>query len=605
MKARNLAVSLLTITAIFALANFFNVSYAGEPEYMKLDFKVVKAVEIKGYWDSSGVFIATDIERLPNPRRPKLRGEITDINLEKQTITMYGIDIEVDKQTQFIEPGDREISLESLKIGQRVEISCNIDKDDGEWEARKIRTRGIKDSDKIKGTISKFHIDGKAPDTLEIDGLMIILDEKTDVDEPSSFIKEIENDLFEDMLQSDVRYEDNVKLLGGNFYLAADYRTTVRSETEFDLSQSLDSDYRNMEPELRIELSHYSNDSFGLYGKMRFRKKYNFNTHRIDPPSQDPSLQLIQLYLLLKDLGIPGFAVQTGRQDFDEPREWLFDEYLDAVRIFYYGRAPFLLESAIIHAVSPLKDKYKSWTDIFAQGRYYLNDHSFVRGYILSRSDSGIDRNREPLWLGVGFYGKFNNTIRPWLETSIMRGEDKFKTQKASAVDAGITLIANNILLTPALSIGYAYGSGDKASGDGESNNFRQTSYEDNTAYLGGVTTVKYYGELLDPELSNLIIFTAAVGFRPIENGSVEIIYHKYEQDRPDDKLKVELVDPPARPNGIDTELGWEIDFVLGISNLWGRVAFSWIYSLFKPGEAFAPYQEYASLNKFNLKIEI
>ena len=603
--SRGTSLRLIILTPALVLSMIADQALAGEPEYMKMDFKVIKAVEVEGYWDSSGFFIATDIEELPNPRRPKLRGEITEIDLEKSEITMYGMDIEIDEQTQFIESGDGDMSIESLKVGQRVEISCNIDDDDGEWEARKIKTRGIKDSDKIKFAIAKFHIDGIPPDTLEVDGLKIILDEKTDVNEPASSIEDMENNLFDDLLQNDVRYTDNVKLLGGDFYLAANYRTTLRSETEYDLSESTESDYNNMEPELRLEVSHYEKGLFSAYGQLRVRKKYNFNTDRINPPSQDLDLKLTQLYVLLRDLGTSGLALQTGRQDFDEPREWLFDEYLDAVRLYYYGRAPLLFEGAVIHAVSPLKDKFKTWTDIFFQTRYYLNNDSFLRGYILSRSDSDNDRNREPRWFGLGFYGEFDNGFRPWLEASIMRGTDKGEDQKASAVDAGITVSAVNIDFEPSLTVGYAYASGDKTGGDGESNDFRQTDYEDNVDYLGGVNTVKYYGELIDPELTNLNIFTAGAGIKPIENGSLEIIYHNYEQDQPDNELKGDLIDPPARPNGIDTWLGWEIDFVLGISNIWERVTFSWIYAIFKPGDAFAPYREYASLNKFNLKIDI
>lgn len=164
-------------------------SRAGDPEYMKLDYEEVPAVEIKGYWDTTGVFVATDIEELPEPTRPKVRGEIQAVDVNNLEITMYGMSIKIDDDTQFMdsEKGISEIS--DLEAGQRAEVSCRINSEK-EWEARKVKVIDIKESDKIKGSVTHSAVDGDPPDTLEIHGLPILLIKETDVNEPGSFFEE-------------------------------------------------------------------------------------------------------------------------------------------------------------------------------------------------------------------------------------------------------------------------------------------------------------------------------------------------------------------------------------------------------------------------------
>jgi hypothetical protein len=38
-------------------------------------------------------------------------------------------------------------------------------------------------------------------------------------------------------------------------------------------------------------------------------------------------------------------------------------------------------------------------------------------------------------------------------------------------------------------------------------------------------------GERLDPELSNLLIFTGGIGIRPTRRSSIDLVYHHYLQD--------------------------------------------------------------------------
>jgi alginate production protein len=565
-----------------------------------MDFENVPALEIKGEWDSeNSVFVAVKIEELPKERRPKLRGEIQKIDPENETITVYGIPIEIDDETQY---SDSDGDFKSLKVGQRVEVSCKI-REHG-WEASKLKLKDVKDSDKIKGTVTRFSIDGESPDTLEIHGLIIILTEKTRIVEPTGFYEDKEDMLFGDLKSSKIYYDPDRIEVTDRILAYAEYRHTTRNNNEFDLSESYDGDNSDTEPEIRLEAIGNYNRHIQAFTQLRVRKKFYFNDQRRVQPPDDLEADLTQLYFLARNIGNRGFALQVGRQDFDEDREWLFDEYMDAVRLYYYGYGPLIIDAAYINHISPVKDKYETWTDFFWQARWMPRDNSMLSVYWLTRKDSDETRNREPVWFGARYYGEFMSRLRLWMEGALLDGEDKGQSLDARAMDLGITYNAMNIKFSPYITIAYAAGTGDENGGDNISNEFRQTGYQDNTDYFGGTKTVHYYGELLDPELSNLIITTMAVGIMPLRNISADLIYHKYKQHQPDDKLRSDLIDPPARPNTLSDDIGWEFDFILGVTNIWGRVDFSWVFGIFSPGQAFAP-QKNAVMNKFNIKINL
>lgn len=581
----------------------------GKPEYMKLDYSKVPAVEIKGVWDDqAGVFVASDIEELPQERRPKLRGTLQAVDLEKKSITLYGLKIEIDDRTQFLDSGQEKFTIEDLKVGNWIEVTCNFDEEDGEWEARKIKVKDIKHSNKIKGTITKFSIDGDPPDTLQIHNLLIILNKKTDLNYPTegSLYDETEKGLFDILSQDKATYSDQGFPLGDKFLLSGEFRQNITNERDYDLSSLELSDQNDVQPEIRLELTGYYNDHFRSYAQFRVRDFVYMNSERLDPPSKEVDSRITQLYFLAREFGVPGAAFIVGRQDVDEPREWLFDEYLDGVRLFYYGTAPLILDISYFHSDFQIKKKYQTWTDVLAEARWQFDKRTAIRGYLLLRKDSDELRNREPVYWGIGFYGRVRRYLRPWAEFAIMRGHDKGLQQEGSAMDIGVTAIAEKVRYSPSVTLGYARGSGDKTTGDNVDNEFRQTGYQDNVGYMGGVRTLHYYGELIDPELSNLKILTLAGGIKPIDNMSLELVYHSYRQDVPDNKLRGNLADPPARPTGASDDIGWGLDFAFGLANLWERAYLLWTFSIFEPGDAFPPFfQNTATGNMINIKIDI
>jgi hypothetical protein len=575
---------------------------AGPPEYMQVDYRAGTALEVEGYWDSAGVFVVTDLEVLPKERSPKLRGKIQTIDRDAHRITLYGRSLEVSDETEFVQDGGAKITFDKLAPGQRIEVSCKVS-GKGEWKARKITTGGVKDSDKIKGTVTRVAVDGEAPDTLEMHGLLLRLDRATDINDPEGALHDREKELFGDLTFGGTPEFDRGRWLGSNFHADAEYRQNLSNQSEYDLTPPpADSDEQDSESDARLEAQGLFGPDVRALAELRLRKRY-FLDSDLNLPSPDGEIHFTQLYVLARP--VHGLAVQVGRQDFDEPREWIFDEYLDAARVYYYGQAPLVLEAALIDAENPIKTKFETWTDYFVRARWYTDRKSRVAAWMLARQDSDA-RNREPVWWGLRYHGEPARGLRSWVDLALMRGEDKQKSLSAWAIDIGSTFIATGTRFRPYVTFGYAVGSGDDTGSDNTDHAFRQTSYEDNVDRFGGVTSFSYYGSILDPELSNLRILTLGMGLRPVPRASVDFVYHQYRQHKLDNEVQgSDLIDPPARPNGVSDDLGWGLDLIVGVPRLWNVVQVKGLLGFFNPGEAFAPRNENAFLGKINLQLEV
>jgi alginate production protein len=583
------------------------------PEYMKLKLAIGQAFEIEGRWDSANhVFIAKDIEALPQPRRPKLRGAIQKVDQPSKTLIMYNLPLRVTKETEFLGDNPGGGGFEVLKAGMRIEVTCKVDSGN-QWMARKISWYDIKSSDKVKGTVTQMSVDGVAPDTLDLDGLKILLTTETDVVSASGSIEQREINLFHDLGYQEILGVKDGMIIGDKITLAAEYRQAIRSKSDYSLTKSYASDESLSLFDARVSSLGYWSSNLRTEAQLRFRTDYvlSSDTNRT---SSNISGRILRLNVLLKDIGARGLALQVGRQNFVEPREWLFDEYLDAVRMYYYGASSWQVQGAVIHGINPIKPKYKTWTDIFGMVDWLVNPDNTISVYFLSRADSdttrditsGELRKREPVWWGIRWMGKPTKGIKGWTDLAIMRGTDKQKTLRAWAFDAGASYTVRSTNIRPTISMGYAIGSGDNDKGDDVDHRFRQTGYQDNTNSLGGKASFAYYGAVLRPELSNLVIFTLSASARPITESSVQLVYHSYRQREVYARFtNSDLVSPPALPNGSSDDIGWALDAVISAPKMWDHFRFSLVLGMFSPGIAYAPRLDKAFLSQLSIEAAI
>jgi len=134
-------------------------------------------LEFEGFWNPAGSFVATDVEVLPPTDRPRLRGEIQGADPERRTITVFGRRILVPESCEWGDAPEEPVPIEELRPGHRVEVTCKVGAHG--WEADKLYLRKVKSSDKVKGTVTASDLDGIAPDSVEIQGLVVALEPVT------------------------------------------------------------------------------------------------------------------------------------------------------------------------------------------------------------------------------------------------------------------------------------------------------------------------------------------------------------------------------------------------------------------------------------------
>ena len=139
--------------------------------------------------------------------------------------------------------------------------------------------------------------------------------------------------------------------------------------------------------------------------------------------------------------------------------------------------------------------------------------------------------------------------------------------------------------MEPSVTIGYAFGSGDPDLADGVDKNFQQTGLQDNQGKFNGVTKFKYYGELFEPELSNIMIGTTGIGISPFQKSSLDVVYHYYSQVYRANLLRD--VGIKKEPSGRSKDLGHEVDLIFGIKII-RNIQMEIFTAIFIPGKAFS-----------------
>lgn len=301
--------------------------------------------------------------------------------------------------------------------------------------------------------------------------------------------------------------------------------------------------------------------------------------------SDDLVLEIKEAFGWLRHPG--GASLQVGRQRFEDERAWLYDEELDAIRL-RYQREGLAVELSVSRDGLVRKDV------LSAEPRERINNYVLLvgyrllgevelEGYAIVRDDRAADRRR-PLFLGLRSRGEPVEDLDYWLELAFVTGRDGSNRIRGWGVDLGVTY-EFQVAPKPAVTLGVAFGSGDRNPDNGHDGNFRQTGLQENAADFGGAATFKYYGEVLDPELSNLAISTVGIGIRPRDSFSLDLVYHHYLQHRPSEAIRGARIN--AEPSGRSRRLGHEVDLVVGLEGLWGRVDAKAVVGRFMPGSAF------------------
>jgi len=281
--------------------------------------------------------------------------------------------------------------------------------------------------------------------------------------------------------------------------------------------------------------------------------------------------------------GVP-FGVRVGRQRFRDAQEWFFDDYLDAVRVrASAGRWRF--DAALTGTVDrgdPLLRDTPQRRHVIATVSRRVTRAMRGTGIVIVRRDDQARADR-PMWIGGSLASRGEHAVMFHLLGAIQRGRSGQARYRGWAFDGHVRwhITAAG---RPAVSIGYARGSGDTDTNDGIDGGFRQTDLQDNSMRVGGIRRVRMYGEVFDPELANMHIVTAAASLRPAKWLSLDVLAHRYAQVVARRRLADHAFD--VRASGRDTNLGDEIDLQV-VARPAGRLDVRLVVGVFRPGAAF------------------
>ncbi len=329
------------------------------------------------------------------------------------------------------------------------------------------------------------------------------------------------------------------------------------------------------------------------------------------------ALERGQTWVRFAELGGSPWSIQVGRVAMAERRSWWWDDDLDAVRAQYTGTS-FLLDMAVARelgrrssAEDSLPGEARGVTRRMVQGSWLPTRRHRVDGFLYDERDrsgtpavgSVVDTeertdtvDRKARWFGARAIGewRFDPVARLayWADGATVRGHEQStdytegndgrftagateRTRlRGNAWDAGLSLSAPEWPLRPFVTASQARGS----------KGFRQTGLHENKSRRGGVKRWLTYGELLQPELSNLKVQTVGGGIRMFERSSLEVYGHRYRQLEASSTLRGSRLS--SDPQGTNTHIGKGVDVLLALRE-WRRFEVFARWSSFTPGAAF------------------
>ncbi|MFQ5649818.1 MAG: alginate export family protein [bacterium] len=514
------------------------------------DLKPGQRIAVTGKYLPGGFFGGKRVVLKDAAEDALLQSEIGSISIDSKLLSLTGVDVFLDEKTEILDERAQRIPRRKLMVGNWVRI-----------EGRRIGKRSLvafrieviaarpDDQTVIEGEIQRLN-DGDRFACLVLD-IPILFDESvrfTDAREKRRSIHSIKRD-DDDQQPAPLRIGDFL-IIGG------------KVEVEVEPQNNLDLDGGEDEMASRLsfkpELSVNFNPEVQGYARFKLKRKPLIRSNDDDDAST--RFEVSEMYLTYYDLFGAPLRMQFGRQKFKDKREWLFDETLDAFRLIYDTKRLDMQVGLIKGDFFPQDDR----DDALNQLQYYLSTRvrlarrTYFTGFAYGRKHH--DQNIALNWWGVQFRGQFHKIIRYWSNVASVFGTDEVNTVQGWGYDAGLR-IGTRWAKPISLSVGMAYGSGDDNIEDREDSSFRQTGLQDNSVKLGGLKRVKYYGELFEPELSNMRILTIGLALRPTLQSSLELIFHAYHQVVAQPFLRDSNLG--AEPLGSHRDLGKELDVVL------------------------------------------
>ncbi len=339
----------------------------------------------------------------------------------------------------------------------------------------------------------------------------------------------------------------------------------------------------------------------GLWGDVRVGAGYQDYIHSYRTKFW---FDISSLYLLTQDPFepfYPGLDLQVGRIPISETRGFWYRNSLDSIRVKYQST---LLNGFVLFGTrfndsrisnSEERNNIKDYFYLIGnlEHQYYYNHYIslfLMKEYKDKSDDIGeiksvwdpVKPDRNLNWIGLRLIGNKNlkdeeskNKFSYWGDIAYMWGENQFVSSKALDCCSAYKIIEDydyDDVSGWGGEAGLSYkkeiwGLGARlAIGQGEDSNenltvFFQPKTSNNKDKLFGPTTIRTYGELSNPDLTNLVLIGLFGGLEISEKTWLELNLLKYQQYRK--SASTTFSKYLISPNGNSNDLGWEANLIL------------------------------------------
>ncbi len=381
----------------------------------------------------------------------------------------------------------------------------------------------------------------------------------------------------------------------------------------YDLSKKDADAFGAVSPSVALSTTITPTKNISLYGSMSFSKDFTTIEKGGDRGNHPFELNVNQVNLTVRDLPVKNLSFVVGRQRYQDERQWVINETSDGFRLSYKLKK-LTIDSGMFFQGILDKDIINDESDPRVDNYYLSTEYRFskkfkIRPYGLIRRDHSPDQE-QMFFFGFHSSGEIIRHLEYWTELGSSLGKerieddatggDRLNTFAGVGFDIGTRYEFANIPFKPSIIASYAFGSGDNNPGDNIDEGFRQSGLEGNSDSINGVSKVNYYGELFNPELSNLMVLTTGIAMRPIKKASIQFLYHEYIQHHASPNIRDSSIH--ADPDGLSNRLGSEVDFVLALKNI-KRFDFTATLGMFVPDKgAFEEAETIAFLAKMRTR---
>jgi len=397
-----------------------------------------------------------------------------------------------------------------------------------------------------------------------------------------------------------------------------------------------------LEQELELEAFYTVHEELSFFAQVKLIQEEDLDSETPDDVS-DAYAERGEMWIYAEELGGSPLSLEAGRLNFEDDRTWWWDEDLDAVRLIY-EEDDFEIQLAVARELVParsdrdfIEPDHEDVVRVITEASWDWSAEHALEFFVLSHNDRSRtekpgeivrdDREDESdadlMWLGLRASGAWEfeggSLAAYWLDAGLVDGDESLVSTGSGeeeegeeedaedspgtglkpgrsvveevvrqdvsgwGLDTGITWMFP-VVSDPRVTLAYAMGSGDRNSENGTDRSYRQSDLQGNEIGFGGVQRFQGYGELLDPDLSNLSIYTVGVGCSLLRSSSIDLVYHAYRLMEPADSLRDSELD--SELTGTDRDLGQGIDLVFAVEE-WETLEFELVASAFRAGKAY------------------